>query len=311
MLFAINATNLVLAPLDQFSLVKCLLVHRSACGPVISSGYASVTSTSSASVEMRTKDDVATVCVATSSDFLLLTSSKCNDDLGIIAGVSSTSGSTSEVIVILVHGIGTIIKGGFSTVTVIANVLSGPPKNHVTLPAGAFDLLTLALGRGCSFGGGGVTIDRIVGATAFSDGPINGSLDYGFTVNSVSVGSTKLLVSSAVAKLDKVNTLGIIAGISSMSGSSSKDIVIMLDIGAIIGGVVAVIANSLLVTAGNNGLMSAGTFKTNSWSSTLAITGGSTTKGSIANIYDSPVSQVVASFMFYTLLIDLTLINVY
>jgi hypothetical protein len=231
--------------------------------------------------------------------------------LGIIAGVSSTSGLASEDIVILVHGIGTIIKGGFSTVTVIANVLSGPPKNRVTPPAGAFDLLTLALGRGCSFGGGGVTIDRVVGATAFSDGPIKGSLDYGSTVSSVSVGSTRLLVSSAFANLGKVNTLGIIAGVSSTSGLSSKDLVIMLDIGAIIGGVVAVIANSLLVTAGNNGLMSTGTFKTNSWSSTLAITGGSTTKGSIANIYDSPVSQVVASFMFYTLLIDLTLINVY
>jgi hypothetical protein len=232
---------------------------------------------------MRTKDDVATVCVATSSDFSLLTSgdsnsSKCNDDyLGIIAGVSSTS-LASEVIIILVHGIGTIIKGGFSTVTVIANVLSGPLKNHVP-PAGAFDILTLALGR--SFGGGGVTIDRIVGATAFSGGPINGSSDYGSTVSSVSVGSTTLLVSSAVANPGKVNTLGIIAGVSSTSGSSSKEIVIMLDIGAIIGGVVAVIANSLLVTAGNNGLMSAGTFKTNSWSSALAITGGSTTKGSI------------------------------
>lgn len=104
MLFTLDAINLVLAaPSNKLSLAKCLLLDCSACNSVatISSGYASTNS--SASVEMRAKDNEAML---------------------------------REDIVILVLSTSANIGGAFSTE--ITNVLSGAAGDNAPTPAGTF-----------------------------------------------------------------------------------------------------------------------------------------------------------------------------
>ena len=100
----LDAINLVLAaPSNKLSLAKCLLLDCSACNSVatISSGYASTNS--SASVEMRAKDNEAML---------------------------------REDIVILVLSTSANIGGAFSTE--ITNVLSGAAGDNAPTPAGTF-----------------------------------------------------------------------------------------------------------------------------------------------------------------------------